>query len=64
MSFFVHNACIHCLSKICPEKNISADEADVKQQEIKELVAIPLNFFIRNTIKIWNKVQGRCIVFK
>ena len=52
MSFFVHNACMHCLSKICPEKNISADEADVKQQEIKELVAIPLNFFIRNTIKI------------
>ena len=44
MSFFVHNACMHCLSKIFPEKTISADEADVKQQEIKELVAVPYNF--------------------
>ena len=32
MSFFGQNARMHCLSKICPEKNISADEADVKQQ--------------------------------
>ena len=43
MSFFVHNACRHCLSKICPEENVSAAEADVKQQEIKELGAVSYN---------------------
>ena len=32
--FFVHNACMHCLSEICPENSISADKADAKQQDI------------------------------
>ena len=44
MSFFAHNAYMHCLSKIWPEKDISADETDIKRQEIKELVAVSYNF--------------------
>ena len=28
-----------------PWKNISADKADVKQEEIKELVAVSYNFY-------------------
>ena len=33
-----------CLSEKCREKNISADEAAVKQQQIKDLVAVFYNF--------------------
>ena len=44
MSFFGHNASMQRLSKKCPEKKISADEADVKKQEMKKLVAVSYNF--------------------
>ena len=43
-AFFGHNACTYCLSKIRPEKIISTDETDVKQQDIKERVAMSYKF--------------------
>ena len=38
-------------------------KADVKQQEIKELVAISYDFTFKSTFKTWNKMQNSYVFF-
>ena len=44
MPFFGHTTRMPCLSKMRFKENMSADEADLKQQEIKELGSVSFNF--------------------
>ena len=48
----------HC--KICSGKKLSAAEADIKQQEMKELVAYLTIFYKRYPENLKKKMQSKC----